>query len=61
VVTFSGAYTLGTNSPTRLLGGGTGYSTTQAIQYQDFRIYKGTDKGYTGATITPPPSIVTLG
>ena len=25
---------------------------------QDFRFYLGTDKGYTGATITPPASIV---
>lgn len=29
-----------------------------AKQVQDFRIYVGTDKGYTGATITPPLSIV---
>jgi hypothetical protein len=58
VVTFTQSLTLGTNNPVRLLGGGTSYSTSQIVQFQDFRIYKGTDKGYTGATITPPPSMV---
>ena len=53
-----GAITLGNNNPNRLLSGGTGYDTSQVAQYQDFRIYKGTDKGYTGATITPPLSMV---
>ena len=61
VITFTQSITIGNNSPTRLLGAGTSYSTTQIAQYQDFRIYKGTDKGYTGATITPPPSMVTIG
>jgi hypothetical protein len=55
---FTQSLTLGTNNPVRLLGGGTSYSTSQIVQFQDFRIYKGTDKGYTGATITPPPSMV---
>jgi hypothetical protein len=60
VISFGGGpYTMGVNNPVRLLGGGPGYDQTQTAQYQDFRIYKGTDKGYTGATITPPPSIVT--
>ena len=53
-----GAITLGNNNPNRLLGGGPDYDSTQTAQYQDFRIYKGTDKGYTGATITPPLSMV---
>jgi hypothetical protein len=26
--------------------------------YQDFRLYIGTDKGYNGTTITPPPSMI---
>ena len=30
-----------------------------AGNYQDLRVYIGTDKGYTGTTITPPASIVT--
>jgi hypothetical protein len=48
--------TLSVNTPTQILG----YSTdpNPSVWYQDFRIYKGTDKGYTGATITPPPSMV---
>ena len=53
-----GAITLGNNNPNRLLGGGPDYSSTQTAQWQDFRVYKGTDKGYTGATITPPLSMV---
>ena len=52
-----GAITLGNNNPNRLLGSGNG-DVLQIAQYQDFRIYKGTDKGYTGATITPPLSMV---
>jgi len=60
VVTLSGGpYTMGVNNPVRLLGSGPNYDSTQAVQWQDFRIYKGTDKGYTGSTITPPPSMVT--
>jgi hypothetical protein len=58
VVTVSpGAITVGNNNPNRLLGSGNGDALNTA-QYQDFRIYKGTDKGYTGATITPPLSMV---
>ncbi len=58
VISFTNSLTLGNNNPNRLLGGGTGYSTTITVQIQDFRIYKGTDKGYTGATITVPSSMV---
>ena len=58
VISFTGTPTINTNDPVRLLGAGPGYGTTQNASYQDFRIYKGTDKGYTGATITPPPSMV---
>jgi len=60
VITMSGSPTIDTNDPVRLLGSDSGYGgVLQIAQYQDFRIYKGTDKGYTGATITPPPSMVT--
>jgi hypothetical protein len=52
-----GAITLGNNNPNQLLGQASG-DDSQTVQYQDFRIYKGTDKGYTGATITPPLSMV---
>lgn len=62
VATMSGSPTINTNDPVRLLGSDSGYGgALQIAQYQDFRIYKGTDKGYTGSTITPPLSIVTLG
>jgi len=58
VISFStSTITIGNNNPTQLLGKASG-DATQTVQYQDFRIYKGTDKGYTGATITPPPSMV---
>jgi hypothetical protein len=58
VISFSASLTVGNNTPNRLLGAGPDYDSVQITQYQDFRIYKGTDKGYTGATITPPPSMV---
>jgi hypothetical protein len=58
VLSFSNSLTIGNNTPNRLLGGGPDYDASQTVQWQDFRIYKGTDKGYTGATITPPPSMV---
>jgi len=57
VISFTNSLTLGNNDPNRLLGSAQGDVLITA-QYQDFRIYKGTDKGYTGATITPPLSMV---
>lgn len=35
------------------------FSGSQAV-FQDFRLYNGTNKGYSGDGFTPPPSIVTL-
>jgi hypothetical protein len=52
-----GAITLGNQNPNQLLGQASG-DDSQTVQYQDFRIYKGTDKGYTGATINPQLSMV---
>jgi hypothetical protein len=49
------------NSPDglwRLLGYGGNANESVAKTTQDFRLYIGTDKGYTGATITPPQSMV---
>lgn len=49
------------NSPDgfwRLLGYAGDANGSVAKTAQDFRLYIGTDKGYTGATITPPLSIV---
>lgn len=57
VINFSNALTIGLNNPVQLLGQASGDSS-QTVQFQDFRIYKGTDKGYTGSTITPPLSMV---
>jgi hypothetical protein len=57
VINFSNGLTIGDNNPNQLLGTQAG-DTAQIGQFQDFRIYKGTDKGYTGATITPPLSMV---
>lgn len=58
VLSFStGTITVGNNNPNRILGSGNG-DVLQIAQYQDFRIYKGTDKGYTGSTITTPLSMV---
>jgi len=57
VINFSSTLTIGLNNPVQLLGQASGDSS-QTVQFQDFRIYKGTDKGYTGSTITPPPSMV---
>ena len=36
------------------------YSGSQVF-FNDYRIYNGTDKGYTGSIITPPPSMVVWG
>jgi hypothetical protein len=49
------------NSPDgfwRLLGNAGNVNDSVSKTVQDFRLYIGTDKGYTGATIVPPPSIV---
>jgi hypothetical protein len=40
--------------------GGDAYSGSQVF-FNDYRIYNGTDKGYVGSTITPPPSMVVWG
>ena len=40
--------------------GGDAYSGSQVF-FNDYRIYNGTDKGYTGSIITPPPSMVVWG
>jgi hypothetical protein len=42
----------------RLLGYASDANSSVPKITQDFRLYIGTDKGYTGATITPPLSIV---
>lgn len=48
------------SAPTTWTGIGFNNVNDNAAKYtQDFRIYIGTDKGYTGNTITPPNSIVT--
>jgi hypothetical protein len=57
IVTLNSSVGLSTNSPTQILGIST--DANPPMYVQDYRIYKGTDKGYTGSTITPPPSIVT--
>jgi hypothetical protein len=49
------------NSPDgfwRLLGYADNSNSSLPKLTQDFRLYIGTDKGYTGTTITPPPSII---
>lgn len=58
-------YTNGTDSnsvttggTTRVMRGDNATNDGTAGAWQDFRFYVGTDKGYTGATITPPDSIV---
>jgi hypothetical protein len=60
VGTYSGAITNPGDGYWRILGNAA--STNDGVEkwVQDFRLYIGTDKGYTGATITVPPSIVTL-
>lgn len=58
VISFSSGNTIA-NTATAAYLGYPAFSLLTA-SFQDFRVYKGTDKGYTGATITAPQSIVTL-
>lgn len=56
--TTSGTIDTSANQWKRLLAGGDAAADGTPGYVQDFRITLGTDRGYTGATITPPQSIV---
>jgi hypothetical protein len=56
--TTSGTIDTSANQWKRLLTGGNAAADGTPGYVQDFRITLGSDRGYTGATITPPPSIV---
>jgi len=57
--TYSGAITNPPDGYWRILGNALSNDDGVEKWIQDFKLYGGTDKGYTGATITVPPSIVT--
>jgi hypothetical protein len=50
---------VGTSGLIRILGGNSAANDGEAATHQDLRITIGTDRGYSGATITTPSSIIT--